>query len=87
MNRFFNWSHQVTAQWFGNTNCTNFVLKVNFHHRIPMIINDYKINKYNEIEFYGKFVPEKETNQYNRNGSITTPTETPSGNKGLRDVE
>jgi len=85
MNRFFNWSHQVTAQWFGNTNCSKFICKVQFHHRKPMIITDYKITKYGEVELHGTFESEKETEQYNRNG--TTATQALIGNKGLRDIE
>ena len=47
-----------------------------------MIITDYKITQYGDLELHGTFVPEKETEQYNRNG--TTPDQTSSGNKALR---
>jgi hypothetical protein len=50
-----------------------------------MIITDYKITKYGEVELHGTFESEKETEQYNRNG--TTATQALIGNKGLRDIE
>jgi len=47
-----------------------------------MVITGHKITKYGNIEFYGSFVPEKEPEPYNRNGTTSAPSY-----KGLRDIE
>lgn len=83
MNRFFwNWSHTVNSVWLGCTNSNRFVLQVPFYNKKPMIITGHKITKYGNIEFYGSFVPEKEPEPYNRNGTTSAPSY-----KGLRDIE
>ena len=85
MNRFvWNWSHTVNSVWLGCTNSNRFVLQVPFYNKTPMVITGHKITKYGNIEFYGSFVPEKQTETYNRNADKHSA---PCGNKGLRDLE